>query len=279
MKVFVCSRSTDSKYTNKIIQEIESVSENSIALFQEIEHSDTWKDIVEKKIAASDFVLFILGQDSFDSEQLKWELSTAKNINKPIIGIKLNNVSSQSLTEFDGFHVFEETGHCVKYLTKSFEERKKLRLEQYKIMISSTEKVTDSRLKVNNLFFTLTSSIISVAFVLGKSFNFSNASVFAMFILTVLGVIVTYFWEKLVNSYGQLNTGKFMVIDKIEKELRTNMFEDEWQILTKEINYEPNTRTETKIIIYFRYLILTTGIIELFYLLIPLLSSLFKCHC
>jgi len=44
------------------------------------------------------------------------------------------------------------------------------------------------------------------------------------------------------------------------------MFEDEWQILTEEIKYEPNTRTETKIIKYFRIFIVVIGILEIVYL-------------
>lgn len=60
-------------------------------------------------------------------------------------------------------------------------------------MVSSTEKVTDARMKVNNLFFTITSSILSVAFVLGKTYSFIPLSVLAMTILTVLALLTTYF--------------------------------------------------------------------------------------
>ena len=91
-----------------------------------------------------------------------------------------------------------------------------------------------------------------------------------MTVLTVLALLTTYFWDKLVNSYGKLNTGKFKVIDRIEKELRTNMFEEEWRILTQEINYEPNTRTETKIVERFRLFIFLTLAIEVGYLLYEL---------
>jgi hypothetical protein len=125
-------------------------------------------------------------------------------------------------------------------------------------------------MKVNNLFFTITSSILSVAFVLGKTYSFAPLSVFAMFILTFLALLTSYFWEKLVNSYGKLNTGKFKVIDRLEKELRTNMFEEEWQILTNDIKYEPNTRTETKIVQRFRYFIYAILTVEVLYLIVKL---------
>jgi hypothetical protein len=146
------------------------------------------------------------------------------------------------------------------------------------MMVSSTEKVTESRMKVNNLFFTITSSILSVGFVLGKTFGFTITATLGMFVLTLLSFVVSFFWERLIDSYGKLNTGKFKVIDKIEKQLRTNMFEDEWKILTEEINYEPNTRTETKVIIYFRTFILIVGILELIYLGYLLYQLIPMCH-
>jgi len=134
-------------------------------------------------------------------------------------------------------------------------------------MVSSTEKVTDARMKVNNLFFTITSSILSVAFVLGKTYSFVPLSVLAMAVLMLLALLTTFFWDKLVSSYGKLNTGKFKLIDRLEKELRTNMFEEEWRILTQEIEYEPNTKTETKIVERFRLFIFITLAIELGYLI------------
>ncbi len=270
MKIFICYRSIDKTEGDKIIQELLSDSENCIAVMTETQHSDEWKDRVEKKIKESDFVAFLVGDNTFDSDQIKWEYSKAKSFNKQIIGIKLSNASEQSILFCQGFQVFDNTKQAFSYLNKTHTIDRQLKIEQYKIMVSSTEKVTDSRMKVNNLFFTITSSILSVAFVLGKTYSFVPLSVFAMLILTFLALLTSFFWEKLVNSYGKLNTGKFKVIDRIEKELRTNMFEEEWQILTDEIEYEPNTKTETKIVQRFRYFIYVILAVELIYLLTKL---------
>lgn len=183
-----------------------------------------------------------------------------------VVGIKLNEITEDSILFCQGFQVFDNAEQSFKYLTKTYEDDRKLKFEQYKMMVSSTEKVTESRMKVNNLFFTITSSILSVGFVLGKTFGFTIAAMIGMFVLTVLSFVVSFFWERLIDSYGKLNTGKFKVIDKIEKQLRTNMFEDEWKILTEEIKYEPNTRTETKVITYFRIFIVIVGVFQIIYL-------------
>ena len=60
------------------------------------------------------------------------------------------------------------------------------------------------------------------------------------------------------------------MIDKLEKELRTNMFEEEWRILTTEIQYEPNTKTESKIVQRFRIFIFAILIVEIVFLFIKL---------
>jgi hypothetical protein len=267
MKVFICYRSVDKIEGDKIIEDLLADSENSVAILKQTEHLDNWKSIVETKIKESDFVVFLIGGETFKSEQIIWEYAKAKSLNKQIIGIKLNSASEESILFCQGFQVFDNTIQTLKYLDKIYVSDRQLKIEQYKIMVSSTEKVTDARMKVNNLFFTITSSILSVAFVLGKTYSFNPLSVLAMVVLTSLSLLTTYFWEKLVNSYGKLNTGKFKVIDRIEKELRTNMFEEEWRILTQEINYEPNSITETKIVERFRFFIFLTLAIEIIYLI------------
>ncbi|MBP6056558.1 MAG: TIR domain-containing protein [Candidatus Fonsibacter sp.] len=279
MKLFVCNRSKDRILSKQVVDELLTKSENSVAIQQEIQQSETWQKKVEQKMQESDFIVFLLGADTFESQQIIWEYAKAKDLNKQIIGYKLSDASEQSILFCQGFQVFENAKHCIKFLKKTYDDDRKLKLDQYQIMISSTEKVTENRMKVNNLFFTITSSILSVGFVLGKTFGFSIKAMLGMFTLTFLSLIVSYFWEKLILSYALLNKGKFKVIDKIEKQLRTNMFENEWKILTQEINYEPNSITEIKIIEYFRIFIYIFGIIELVYIGFLFHQTLPKCNC
>ena len=278
MKLFICNRTIENQEVANLVDDFLNVSENAIAIQRETEHSDNWKNIVEQKMQESDFIVFAIGKETFQSDQLKWEYAKAKQLNKQIVGIKLKETTEDSILFCQGFQVFDNAQQSLKYLTKTYEDDRKLKFEQYKMMVSSTEKVTESRMKVNNLFFTITSSVLSVGFVLGKTFGFTIAATIGMFVLTLLSFVVSFFWERLIDSYGKLNTGKFKVIDKIEKQLRTNMFEDEWKILTEEINYEPNTRTETKVIIYFRTFILIVGILEFIYLGYLLYQLIPMCH-
>jgi hypothetical protein len=193
MKIFICYRSIDQTEGNKLITHLLRESENSIAVLTETEHSENWKINVEKKINESDFVIFLIGSKTFKSEQIIWEYAKAKDLNKRIVGIKLNNASEESILFCQGFQVFKDAKESLKFLTKTFDYDRQLKLEQYKIMVSSTEKVSEQRLKVNNLFFTITSSILSVGFILGKTFGFTLISLFAVSSLTLLALLATYF--------------------------------------------------------------------------------------
>ncbi|WP_323772660.1 TIR domain-containing protein [Alcanivorax sp.] len=265
MKIFVCNRTIDLEATSTVLDELLSVARDSIAVLRETEHSENWKERVEKQFKEVDFVVFFVGEDTFKSDPMKWEYAKAKALNKQIVGIKLPSACEESVLFCQGFPVFKEPGSCWTYLEKTYQEDRQLLLEQYKIMVGSTEKVTDQRMRVNNLFFTVTSTILSVSLVVGKSFEFSVVGAIGMLALSIMALVVTFLWEKLVRSYGKLNTGKFTVIDQIEKQLRTNMFEHEWNVLKQQVGYESNTETEATVVRRFRWFVLIVILIEAIY--------------
>ena len=242
-------------------------SDESIAVLREAEHSNNWKERVENQLKEVDFVIFMLGSNTFESDPIKWEYAKAKALNKQIVGLKLNGASEESILFCQGFPVFSKPSQCWKYLEITYQEDRQLLLEQYKIMVGSTEKVTDQRLRVNNLFFTVTSSILSVSLVVGKALEFSIVGAIGMLALAGMAFLNTFLWEKLIRSYGKLNTGKFTVIDQIEKQLRTNMFEHEWKILKSDVGYESNTETEATVVKRFRWFVLLIAVIEVGYVL------------
>jgi len=270
MKLFICSRNLEKDISKRIIDDLLIKSKNNIAILQQFDLDDNWKTLVETKFKESDFVVFLIGEDTFKSQQILWEYAKAKELNKQIVGIKLPTASQDSLLFCQGFQVFDNAEESIEYLKEVYKNDRALKIEQYKIMVSSTEKVTDARSKVNNLFFTITSTILSISFIIVKNYEFKVISIVATIILTMLAFTTTFFWEKLIKSYGKLNTGKFKLVDRLEKELRTNMFEEEWKILTNDIKYQSNTKTETEVIKAFRIFIIALFVLELLYLLYKL---------
>lgn len=267
MKIFVCSRSSHESRADKVIKLLASSSKGEIAILRQTEHSDDWKIKAERKIRESDFVLFILEKETFESEPIKWEYERAKSLNKQIVGFRSRSTPDETLLFCEGFQVFDNADNCFEYLSKTRLEDRQLLIEQYKLMVSSTEKVTNQRLTVNNIFFTITSSVVSITLVVGKSLEFSIVALLGMITFSSLALLLTYFWSKMITAYGLLNRGKFNLIDSIEKKLRTDMFDLEWKILTTKLGYKPNTETETTIVLWYRVFIFTMLLAEISYLI------------
>lgn len=266
MKAFICSKTIDNTDVESVIDELLLSSKNSLAILRQTEHINDWKSVVEDKMKSADFVIFILGIETFKSNNIIWEYAKAKTLNKHLIGFKTANADDESIIQCQGFQVFSKADDCIAFMKSVYEDDRKLQIEQYKMMVGSTEKVTEQRSKVNNLFFTITSTMLSLSLVGGKAFDFSVIGAGVMVLLSVFALVTSYFWDSLVESYGKLNTGKFMIMDSIEKKLRTNMFEEEWQILQNEVGYKAHTKTERKIITGFRNFIFIVLAFELFYL-------------
>jgi len=271
MNIFLSHRIIDTNDVDIFIKEFIEITNAKYSFISEREHTGEWKDNVKKKIEKSDIVLFLIGKKSYESEPLKWEYETIKRLKKEIFIIQLTNNIDNIPNYIQKNQIISSAKQLTEKVKKMEDNRRNLLIEQYKIMVSSTEKVTEQRLKVNNLFFTVTTSLLSISILLGKSFGFTILALIGMIVLTILSILITFFWNKLIGSYGKLNTGKFELIAEIEDELKIDMFQREWDILTKKIKYKPNTKTETKIITLFRvfiWLLLSSEIIYLSYLLI-----------
>lgn len=135
-------------------------------------------------------------------------------------------------------------------------------LEQYKIYIETADKISDRRQKNNDFFLTVNTALIAF---LGYSAKQEIIDLPIVAMVALISIILCYFWYRLIRSYKDINTGKFKVVHKIEKELPISLYDIEWQELGegKDKNkYLPFTHIEIKI----------PWIFILFYALIILLS-------
>jgi hypothetical protein len=121
-------------------------------------------------------------------------------------------------------------------------------LEQYKLYVSSHEKVSDRRQKTNEFFLGLNTALLAtLGFIVGK---FGTSANFLVSFALIAGIIISYFWYRIIYSYKGLNSGKFEVIHAIEEKLPISMYKTEWEILGEgndKNKYWPFSHIETKI--------------------------------
>ncbi|MDD3537495.1 MAG: hypothetical protein PHH65_04480 [Eubacteriales bacterium] len=106
-------------------------------------------------------------------------------------------------------------------------------LELYKIMVSSSESLVGRRQAVNTFFLTMNGALLTGFGLIIKSAGADRLSALGVFVLAVAGAILCGAWRSLITSFGQLNRGKFQVINTIERYLKTAIYAAEWEALER----------------------------------------------
>lgn len=277
MNIFIGNREIDNLKVENFISDFQSKINLKLNILREQKHSDDWKLKVKEKVEDCKYVLIFVGSTFNESKPLKWEIELSENLNKKIVFIDVRTDEIELPSYVKSTSLITSVNQLADKINNMEKQERDLLIDQYKIMVGSTEKVTEQRLKVNNLFFTVTTSVLSVSILLGKSFGFTILAMLGMLTLTIMALLVTNFWNRLIQSYGKLNKGKFELIAEIENKLETDMFQREWIILKDKIKYVPNTETEAKIITLFRVFIWLLFALEIGYLGYLLISK--YCIC
>ena len=135
-------------------------------------------------------------------------------------------------------------------------EETKMVFEQYKLYVEMADRVSQRRMSANTFFTTINTLLFTVATFIG-----SKDLVWIIFI-GVIGCVISFAWYFTLNSYRQLNSGKFAVINEIEKLLPLSGFSYEWEVLEsgkKKSKYWPISHVEKiiPILFFFAYIVLT----------------------
>lgn len=235
MKVFIACSHADNILINQKILEINTIADkDSLEIFRENSLSPEWKENVKKKIELSDFLLLILGPtDVFENENILWELEQAKKYDTPIYGLELQDFcKSYGYHDFKANHtLLSSTKQLIEILKFENQVIQKNLLESYKILVTSSEKVTEQRSKIHTLFLALLTAIISMTIAFAQKQGMDKYTISLFFFSSIIIILITILWEKLIVSYGKLNTAKFIIINSLEKKLRVNNFDKEWKIL------------------------------------------------
>ena len=104
-------------------------------------------------------------------------------------------------------------------------------LDLYKIMVESSEALVGRRQNVNTFFLTMNGALLTAAGLIVQSSSRGGLSGLGVFVLAVTGAILCGAWRSLISSFGQLNRGKFQVINTIEQHLKAAIYAAEWEAL------------------------------------------------
>jgi hypothetical protein len=103
----------------------------------------------------------------------------------------------------------------------------------YKIMVASSEALVGRRQGVNTFFLTINGAVLTAAGLILSNGHDQRLQAAGLMVLTVTGAILSGAWHSLLRSFGQLNKGKFAVINRIERLFPVAIFDAEWKALGK----------------------------------------------
>jgi hypothetical protein len=123
---------------------------------------------------------------------------------------------------------------------------KNLLFEQYKLYVEMMDRTSGRRAETNKFYITLLSALLAfMTFVLRRQFYVQYEDL-VIAVFSILGMILNWVWHSNIQSYKQLNSGKFKTIHQMESELPFECFKREWDIL-KATNYKQITKGEQTI--------------------------------
>ncbi|MFF3715998.1 RipA family octameric membrane protein [Streptomyces prasinus] len=113
------------------------------------------------------------------------------------------------------------------------EEDKARFFELYKVMVQSSESLVSRRQGVNTFFITVNGAILTGLGFFIKAGGGEAIKAVGLLLISLTGLLLAQAWKSLIISFGQLNTGKFAVINRLERYLPAAIFFAEWEALDR----------------------------------------------
>ncbi|MEP0858768.1 hypothetical protein [Trichocoleus sp. DQ-U1] len=115
-------------------------------------------------------------------------------------------------------------------------------LEQYKLYVEMIDRTTAKRNQMNSFYISLLSGLLAfISIATNKdivNLKLPNFPAIAVLAVAILGIILCFVWQANIQSYKQLNSGKFKVLSEIEQYMPFPCYDREWEILKKDKRYQ-----------------------------------------
>lgn len=294
VNVFIAHSGSDRDRVLKIADYLEQKeTENGIALpYADYEgrHANVlvlkntnnkWKKEARKLIGQAQVVLFVQGEKSAASENIRWEIETAIAMNKIVMVYQLDKyefpswmIKKDSFTGRDKpvsqvyplqrikeridrfdlgeYNIFSQDGREQQ----NMDAYKNELFEQYKLYQQTSETLVERRQSVNSFYISVNAALVTF---LGAIAGFvaMPTKLVVLIAISMAGFIIDVSWLKILDAYGALNASKMKVINLIEKQLPLKLYDVEWEIMSDKMNskkYVSFTDSEKRIPIIFNIL-------------------------
>lgn len=257
MNIFVIHSGCDTDRVKETVRQLEELEPRVNVLVLK-NGGVFWKIEAEQLLKKAQMVLFVVGNNSYKSKNIDWELKKAVKFNKLILCYKLedSNELNRCLFGADRFSKKEallaekartvndiasrirkyENGEYMVF-NKSIEEIDRTELlEQYKIFLETSESLIARRQTVNSFYVSANTALITIMGGLIAVLDKTSFRAIMFILASVVGIILSGSWIRILNAYGVLNGSKMKVISMIEHELPAALYDTEWSVMSDKLN-------------------------------------------
>lgn len=289
MKLFISYKGEDYDEVQKKIEILRSISPK--IQISALRISKQWKKLAKKFISKADFVIYLAGHRY--SDNINWEIDTAIKYGHKIHCVKLDEdvVLDDKLftdNEFDNsvkeskVIIYDSLSELISFIredsvylhNKLFENKidnNEMLIEQYKVMLSTSESLIERRQKLSTTHLSIFSVLLPV---ISTMLTFSYFYLYlGATLMSIICIILCISWRSTIISYGKSNRAKFAILEEIESKLPVAMFSSEWFALKKiTTKYKSFTNRETLIPILFVVVYSVLSVISVVLLVLKILN-------
>lgn len=269
MKLFICYKGED---YDRVVQTMNTLRDISPDIqISIIRNAKNWKSLSKSHITKADYVIYLAGKTY--SDNIDWEIDTAIKYGHKVRCVKLYDdvqLTDKRLFKQDSFDKSKKTlkieepitmeqliglikgdsAYLNQKLFQSGVEDNNLLVEQYKILLSTSESLIERRQKLTTTYLSIFSVMLPV---LSAMLTFEQAFLqLGAFFVSCICIILCFSWRGTIISYGKSNRAKFAILEEMEKQLPVAMFASEWLVLKRiTTKYKSFTNRETTIPVIF----------------------------
>jgi hypothetical protein len=141
----------------------------------------------------------------------------------------------------------EREGEVIEKMTSEEDQKQKTIFEQYKLYVEMADRISQRRAQTNQFYITILSALAVILSLVVSNHLYSKILYLVILVIAIVGMLLCIIWYFNIESYKQLNTGKFRVIHEMESLLPFAAYRREWEILgegKKRKTYFPLTHVE-----------------------------------
>ena len=115
-------------------------------------------------------------------------------------------------------------------------------LDQYKLYVEMADRVSARRQTANSYFLSINTALLGFA-----GYVTTKGADDQVWMLGVVGIVLSYLWYRIIVSYRDLSSAKFKVVHEIEKRLPISPYDAEWEAMGRGKDpslYRPLTHVE-----------------------------------